>query len=110
MPGASSLMRAVRGGAAAWPGGGGAPWACGTYRVHTACRTYRVLSVATQVERTLPYWSKTVTPALTRGKTVLIAAHGNSIRGMLKYLDGISDEEITSLEIPTGIPLVPRLC
>jgi 2,3-bisphosphoglycerate-dependent phosphoglycerate mutase len=61
------------------------------------------------VERTLPYWSKTITPALTRGKTVLIAAHGNSIRGMLKYLDGISDEEITALEIPTGIPLVYEL-
>lgn len=61
------------------------------------------------MERTLPYWHSDITPALRRGKTVLIAAHGNSIRGILKYLDGISDEEITGLEIPTGIPLVYRL-
>jgi len=61
------------------------------------------------VERCLPYWETAITPALKRGKCVLIAAHGNSIRGMLKYLDGISDEEITKLEIPTGIPLVYEL-
>ena len=48
-------------------------------------------------------------PALKRGKTVLVAAHGNSIRGILKYLDDISDEEITKLEIPTGVPLVYTL-
>jgi 2,3-bisphosphoglycerate-dependent phosphoglycerate mutase len=58
------------------------------------------------VERTLPYWDSAITPALKRGKSVLVAAHGNSIRGMLKYLDNISDDEITKLEIPTGIPLV----
>jgi len=61
------------------------------------------------VDRCLPYWEDAITPALERGKTVLVAAHGNSIRGMLKYLDGISDEEITQLEIPTGIPLVYKL-
>jgi len=61
------------------------------------------------VERCLPYWKESITPALKRGKTVLVAAHGNSIRGILKYLDEISDEEITKLEIPTGIPLVYRL-
>jgi 2,3-bisphosphoglycerate-dependent phosphoglycerate mutase len=61
------------------------------------------------VERCLPYWESAITPALLRGKTVLVAAHGNSIRGMLKYLDGISDEEITKLEIPTGVPLVYKL-
>jgi len=61
------------------------------------------------VERTLPYWSKTITPALKRGKTVLVAAHGNSIRGILKFLDDISDEDITALEIPTGVPLVYEL-
>jgi len=61
------------------------------------------------VDRCLPYWEESITPALMRGKTVLVAAHGNSIRGILKYLDGISDEEITQLEIPTGIPLVYRL-
>uniref|UniRef100_A0A7S4F5T6 phosphoglycerate mutase (2,3-diphosphoglycerate-dependent) n=2 Tax=Chrysotila carterae TaxID=13221 RepID=A0A7S4F5T6_CHRCT len=61
------------------------------------------------VERTLPYWNSDIVPALKRGKTVLIAAHGNSIRGILKALDDISDEDITGLEIPTGIPLVYHL-
>jgi len=61
------------------------------------------------VERCLPYWESSITPALGRGKTVLVAAHGNSIRGMLKHLDDISDDEITKLEIPTGIPLVYSL-
>jgi len=61
------------------------------------------------VERCLPYWEESITSALQRGKTVLVAAHGNSIRGILKHLDGISDDEITKLEIPTGIPLVYRL-
>jgi 2,3-bisphosphoglycerate-dependent phosphoglycerate mutase len=60
------------------------------------------------VERCLPYWEESICSALSRGKTVLVAAHGNSIRGMLKHLDGISDDEITKLEIPTGIPLVYR--
>lgn len=58
------------------------------------------------VERCLPLWNEQIAPALEEGKTVLVAAHGNSIRGLLKYLDGISDEAITSVEIPTGIPLV----
>jgi len=61
------------------------------------------------VERTLPYWASDIVPALNRGKTVLIAAHGNSIRGMLKDLDDISDDAICSLEVPTGIPLVYHL-
>ena len=61
------------------------------------------------VERTLPYWDRTIVPALQRGKTVLVAAHGNSIRGMLKALDDISTEDIVGLEIPTGVPLVYEL-
>ena len=61
------------------------------------------------VERTLPYWEAEITPALQRGKTVLVAAHGNSIRGMLKALDGISNEDVVDLEIPTGVPLVYKL-
>ena len=61
------------------------------------------------VERTLPYWDGSIAPALRRGKTVLICAHGNSIRGMLKAIDGISDDEIVELEIPTGVPLVYEL-
>jgi 2,3-bisphosphoglycerate-dependent phosphoglycerate mutase len=61
------------------------------------------------VKRTLPFWHGSITPALRRGKTVLVAAHGNSIRGIVKYLDDFSDADITELEIPTGIPLVYRL-
>jgi 2,3-bisphosphoglycerate-dependent phosphoglycerate mutase len=61
------------------------------------------------VVRTLPFWEGSIVPALGRGKNVLVAAHGNSIRGIVKHLDDISDEDITGLEIPTGIPLVYRL-
>jgi 2,3-bisphosphoglycerate-dependent phosphoglycerate mutase len=61
------------------------------------------------VERFLPYWHKTIVPDLKAGKKVLIAAHGNSLRALVKYLDNISDEEIVELNIPTGIPLVYEL-
>jgi 2,3-bisphosphoglycerate-dependent phosphoglycerate mutase len=61
------------------------------------------------IDRTMPYWDAAVVPALERGKTVLIAAHGNSIRGMVKALDGIGDEDIVGLEIPTGVPLLYEL-
>jgi len=61
------------------------------------------------VDRTLPYWDSAIAPALKRGKTVLVAAHGNSIRGMLKVLDDIADDGITDIEIPTAIPLVYQL-
>ncbi|SJM71662.1 phosphoglyceromutase [Gulosibacter sp. 10] len=59
--------------------------------------------------RLLPYWESDIVPDLHGGKTVLVAAHGNSLRALVKHLDGISDEEITGLNIPTGIPLVYRL-
>lgn len=58
------------------------------------------------VERFLPYWHETIAPAVRAGKKVLIAAHGNSLRALVKYLDNISDQEIVGLNIPTGIPLV----
>lgn len=61
------------------------------------------------LERVLPYWHSTLAPIIQSGKRVLIAAHGNSIRAMVKYLDNISDKEITELNIPTGIPLVYEL-
>ncbi len=57
------------------------------------------------VERFLPYWEAEVVPDLKAGKTVLLAAHGNSLRALVKYLDGISDEDIAGVNIPTGIPL-----
>ncbi len=57
------------------------------------------------VTRFVPYYEATIVPDLKAGKTVLIAAHGNSLRALVKYLDGMSDEEVVGLNIPTGIPL-----
>src|SRR5687768_10622434 len=59
--------------------------------------------------RFLPYWGDTVAPAILAGKRVLIAAHGNSLRALVKHLDEISDEDIVELNIPTGIPLIYEL-
>jgi 2,3-bisphosphoglycerate-dependent phosphoglycerate mutase len=61
------------------------------------------------VARMMPYWQSDVVPDLRAGRTVLLAAHGNSLRALVKHLDGISDEAIAGLNIPTGIPLVYRL-
>lgn len=61
------------------------------------------------VERFLPYWHSTIAPDVRAGKRVLIAAHGNSLRALVKYLDNISDDEIPGLNIPTGVPLVYEL-
>ncbi|GGD05903.1 phosphoglyceromutase [Nocardioides daphniae] len=61
------------------------------------------------IARMLPYYDSEVVPDLKAGKTVLIAAHGNSLRGIVKHLDGISDDDIAGLNIPTGMPLVYRL-
>lgn len=61
------------------------------------------------VARVLPYWNETIAPAVKSGKRVIIAAHGNSLRALVKYLDGISDEDIVGLNIPTGVPLVYEL-
>ena len=66
-------------------------------------------SLKDTVERFLPYWRETIAPAITAGRQVLIAAHGNSLRALVKYLDGMSDAEILELNIPTGIPLVYEL-
>jgi 2,3-bisphosphoglycerate-dependent phosphoglycerate mutase len=61
------------------------------------------------VERFLPFWHETIAPAVRSGQRVLIVAHGNSLRALVKYLDQIADEEIVGLNIPTGIPLVYEL-
>jgi 2,3-bisphosphoglycerate-dependent phosphoglycerate mutase len=61
------------------------------------------------VGRMLPYWQDAIIPALAAGQTVLIVAHGNSLRALVKHLDGIGDAEIAQLNIPTGIPLVYEL-
>src|SRR5512134_610647 len=66
-------------------------------------------SLKLTLERVLPYWHMVLAPAVLSGQRVLIAAHGNSMRALVKYLDGISDEEIPGLNIPTGVPLVYEL-
>lgn len=66
-------------------------------------------SLKITLERVLPYWHSTLTPVIKSGKRVIIAAHGNSIRALVKYLDDISETEITELNIPTGLPLVYEL-
>jgi 2,3-bisphosphoglycerate-dependent phosphoglycerate mutase len=61
------------------------------------------------LERMLPFWLSDIQPSLKSGKTVLVTAHGNSLRALVKHLDGVSDEDIAELNIPTGIPLVYKL-
>lgn len=69
----------------------------------------RTESLADTVRRFLPYWEAQIRPALAAGQRVLIAAHGNSLRALIKHLDQIADSDIVSLEIPTGVPLVYEL-
>ena len=57
----------------------------------------------------MPYWSETIAPAIRLGKRAIVAAHGNSLRALIKHLDGIGDDEIVHLNIPTGRPLVYEL-
>jgi len=66
-------------------------------------------SLQDTLERVLPYWYEVIVPALKNGRKILISAHGNSLRAMVKYLDKISDEDIPKLNIPTGYPLVYEL-
>jgi len=63
-------------------------------------------SLKDTLDRFLPYWESTIKPCLERGENVIIGAHGNSLRALVKHLDNISEEEITGLNIPTGIPLL----
>ncbi len=66
-------------------------------------------SLKTTLDRVLPYWDKEIVPVLKEKDCIIIAAHGNSLRALMKHLDGISDADITSLEIPTGQPFVYEL-
>ena len=59
--------------------------------------------------RVLPFWNEAMAPAIKAGKRIVVAAHGNSIRALIKYLDNISDDDIVGLNIPNGIPLVYEL-
>lgn len=66
-------------------------------------------SLKDTLDRVIPYWHETIAPALKSGRKVIIAAHGNSLRALVKYLDNLSEEEIIKLNIPTGMPLVYEL-
>jgi len=61
------------------------------------------------VARVLPYWNDSIAPAVRAGRRVLIAAHGNSLRALIKHLDGVGEAEIVGLNVPTGVPLVYQL-
>jgi 2,3-bisphosphoglycerate-dependent phosphoglycerate mutase len=76
------------------------------YKGHRADLLPSCESLKDTLVRTLPYWQDEILPRLGEDQNVLVAAHGNSIRALVKHLDGISDEEITEVNIPTGIPLV----
>ena len=66
-------------------------------------------SLKDTLSRLLPYWKNTIVPEIRSGKKVIIVAHGNSLRALIKYLDDLSDDEIVKLDIPTGIPLIYAL-
>ena len=65
--------------------------------------------LADTVARVVPYWKEAIVPEVRAGRRVIIAAHGNSLRALVKYLDNISDKDILELNIPTGVPLLYRL-
>lgn len=66
-------------------------------------------SLKDTIDRVMPYWLQTIAPAVQSGQTVLVAAHGNTIRGIIKHLDNLDDAEVVGVEIPTGVPLVYTL-
>lgn len=79
------------------------------YRNLRAEELPRAESLKDTVERFLPYWHEIIAPEIRAGKRVIIAAHGNSLRALVKYLDDVSDDDILKLNIPTGVPLVYEL-
>jgi len=85
------------------------PGADPRYATLSASEVPRTECLKDTVARFLPYWRETIAPAVAAGHRVIVAAHGNSLRALVKYLDDIGDAEIVSLNIPTGIPLVYEL-
>lgn len=79
------------------------------YRGVPAAELPATESLKLTVQRVLPFWHETIAPALQRGERVLIAAHGNSLRGLVKYISQVPDKEIPGFELPTGQPLVYQL-
>jgi 2,3-bisphosphoglycerate-dependent phosphoglycerate mutase len=87
----------------------GSPYDVSGERRYTGVPVPRTESLKDTIARAVPYYKAEIAPALSAGKRVLVAAHGNSIRGIIKYLSNIGDEEIVALEIPTGKPIVYEL-
>jgi 2,3-bisphosphoglycerate-dependent phosphoglycerate mutase len=87
----------------------GSPYDVSRDRRYEGIQVPRTESLKDTIARALPYYDAEVAPALKAGKRVLVAAHGNSLRGIMKYLSNISDDEIVGLEIPTGKPIVYEL-
>jgi 2,3-bisphosphoglycerate-dependent phosphoglycerate mutase len=79
------------------------------YAALSATQLPRTECLKDTVARVLPYWNDAIAPAVRAGRRVLVAAHGNSLRALVKHLDAISDEDIVGLNIPTGVPLVYEL-
>jgi 2,3-bisphosphoglycerate-dependent phosphoglycerate mutase len=87
----------------------GSPYDLSADRRYAGIEVPRSESLKDTIERVLPYWEGRIGPALRDGQRVLISAHGNSLRALVKHLSGIADDEITGLEIPTGQPIVYEL-
>jgi 2,3-bisphosphoglycerate-dependent phosphoglycerate mutase len=85
------------------------PYDVSSDRRYAGIEVPRTESLKDTIARALPYYEAEIAPALRAGKRVLVAAHGNSLRGIIKYLSNISDDEIVGLEIPTGKPIVYQL-
>ncbi len=81
----------------------------GATRLLKSAKSREANALKTQVARVLPYWQNVIAPEIKAGKRIIIAAHGNSLRALVKYLDNMSEEEIIPLNIPTGVPLVYEL-
>ena len=79
------------------------------YKTNPIASKIRTESLKTTLDRVLPYWHSDIVPSIKSGKKVVIAAHGNSLRALVKYLDNISEDVISELNIPTGVPLVYKL-
>jgi 2,3-bisphosphoglycerate-dependent phosphoglycerate mutase len=87
----------------------GSPYDVSGERRYAGVPVPRTESLKDTIARAVPYYQAEIAPALSAGKRVLVAAHGNSIRGIIKYLSNIGDDEIVALEIPTGKPIVYEL-
>jgi 2,3-bisphosphoglycerate-dependent phosphoglycerate mutase len=87
----------------------GGPYDLAADRRYAGIAVPRSESLKDTIERVLPYWEGRIAPALREGQRVLISAHGNSLRALVKHLSKIPDDEITGLEIPTGQPIVYEL-